>query len=203
MTSDVKSEIKLKDENFTIVSNNCLGGYIYQYYNIEYRTPTLGLFMLAKDYIKFLTDIKGYLSTELEFINVKDSMYYEEYKSYEDQIKFPIAKLQDIEIFFMHYKDKEEVVEKWYRRIKKINWSNLIVVMAENETFNYDVLKEFDKLPFVNKICFTRDEYKEIKSSCYINGMKDNDILWTVEEISKNFNLTDFINNREIQGVIH
>lgn len=32
--------------------------------------------------------------------------------------------------------------------------------------------------------------------------MKDNDSLWTVEEIIKDFNLTEFINNREKQGVV-
>lgn len=201
MSSNIKSASVLKDENFSIICNNCLGGLIYQYYNIEYRTPTLGLFILAKDYVKFLADIKFYLSKQLEFITVKDSMYYDDYKEFEDQINFPIARLHDIEILFMHYKDKEEVMEKWYRRIKKINWNNLIVIMAENETCNYDVIKDFNNLPFINKVCFTKDEYKDIKSACNVEGMKEPGRLWTVETIMKNFNLTEFINNRGKQGV--
>ena len=38
----------------------------------------------------------------------------------------------------MHYKDEEEAREKWYRRINKINWDDLIIIMAENESFNYN-----------------------------------------------------------------
>jgi len=196
MLSKTNSTLNLKNENFSIICNNCLGGFIYQHYNIEYRTPTLGLFFLARDYVKFLSDIKFYLSKELEFINPKESMYYEDFKNSELSMEFPIAKLYDIEIFFMHYKNEEEVIEKWTRRIDKINWDNLIIIFAENETCNLDIIKQFDALPFSNKICFTRDDHKEIKSSCFIEEMKDPNRLWDVETIMKHFDITEFINNR-------
>ena len=100
----------------------------------------------------------------------------------------------------MHYKDKEEVIEKWYRRINKINWDDLIIIMAimaENETCDYEVIKKFDRLPFKNKICFVRDEYRDIKSSCCISEMNEPESQWNVETILKHFNLTEFINNRK------
>ncbi|BCZ46667.1 hypothetical protein psyc5s11_27340 [Clostridium gelidum] len=196
MLSKTNSILNLKDENFSIICNNCLGGFIYQHYNIEYRTPTLGLFFLARDYVKFLSDIKFYLSKQLEFINPKESIYYDDFKNSELSMDFPIAKLYDIEIFFMHYKNEEEVIEKWTRRIDKINWKNLIIVFAENETCNLDIIKQFDALPFSNKICFTRDDHPDIKSSCFIEEMKDPKRLWDVETIMKHFDITEFIDNR-------
>ena len=196
MLSNLESELNLIDKNFSIICNNCLGGFIYQYYNIEYRTPTLGLFFLARDYVKFLSDIKFYLTKQLEFINPIESIYYESFKNLAGFMEFPIAKLYDIEIFFMHYKNKEEVIEKWIRRINKINWNNLIIIFAENETCNLEIIKQFDDLQFQNKICFTKDDHKEIKSSCYIEEMNDPTRTWDVETIMKHFNLTEFINNR-------
>lgn len=194
--SNIKSESDLENNNFSIICNNCLGGFIYQYYNIEYRTPTLGLFIVARDYIKFLSNIKYYLSKKLEFITIKELADYDKLKDFEEHMKFPIARLGDIEVFFMHYESKEEAEEKWYRRIKKINWNNLIVIMAENETFNYEILKEFDALPFENKVCFAKDEYPDIESACCIEEMKDTGSKWSVETIVKHFDLTNFINNR-------
>ena len=185
-----------RDEKFSIICNNCLGGFIYQYYNLEYRTPTLGLFILAEDYIKFLSNIKFYLSKKLEFINSKDSIHYEEFKDVKISIEFPIGRLYDIEIYFLHYKDQEEALEKWTRRVNKINWEDLIIILAENETCNYEILKEFDALPFKNKVCFTKEYYPEIKSSCCLEEMKEPKRLWDVETIFKHFNLTEFINNR-------
>lgn len=111
-------------------------------------------------------------------------------------IEFPIGRLYDVEIFFLHYKDQEEALEKWNRRINKINWNDLIIILAENETCNYEIIKKFDALPFKNKVCFTKDHYPEIKSSCCIEEMKDPKRLWDVETIIKHFNLTEFINNR-------
>ena len=198
MLSNLESELNLIDKNFSIICNNCLGGFIYQYYNIEYRTPTLGLFFLARDYVKFLSDIKFYLTKQLEFINPIESIYYENFKNLAGFMEFPIAKLYDIEIFFMHYKNKEEVIEKWIRRINKINWNNLIIIFAENETCNLEIIKQFDDLQFQNKICFTKDDHKEIKSSCYIEEMNDPTRTWDVETIMKHFNLTEFINNGSI-----
>lgn len=196
MLSKTNSTFNFKDKNFSIICNNCLGGFIYQHYNIEYRTPTLGLFFLARDYVKFLSDIKFYLSKQLEFIKPNESIYYEEFKKSDLSIDFPIAKLSDIEIFFMHYKTEDEVLEKWNRRINKINWNNLIIIFAENETCNLEIIKQFDALPFKNKICFTRDDHKEIKSSCFIEEMKDPKRSWDMETIMKHFDISKFINNR-------
>lgn len=193
MSSNIKSTLNLKDKNFSIICNNCLGGLIYQHYNIEYRSPTVGLFFLAKDFVKFLNDINFYLSKQLEFITPKESMYYEDFKQFEDALKFPIAKLHDIEVFFMHYKSEEEAREKWNRRTSRINWNNLRIILSENETFNYEILKQFDALPFNNKVCFTKDDYSEIKSSCCIEEMKEPGRLWEVETVMKHFNITEFI----------
>jgi len=189
----------LKNENFSIICNNCIGGFIYQYYNIEYKTPTIGLFFLAQDYVKFLSNIEFYLSKQLEFIDPKESIHFEQFKRYVDSINFPIAKLDDIEIFFLHYKDQEEVIEKWNRRMSRVNWKDLIIILAENETCNYEVIKQFDALPFNNKVCFTKDHYPEIQSACCIEEMKDPTRLWDVEIIMKHFDITSFINNRIIK----
>lgn len=59
---------KLKSTDFTIISNNCWGGMIYESYNLPKESPTVGMFFIAKDYIEFLSDIKGYVNGKLTFI---------------------------------------------------------------------------------------------------------------------------------------
>ena len=66
---------RIKIENFTIISNNCWGGFIYQSYNLKYNTPTIGLFFMAEDYIEFLKDIKKWIYKPIQFINYQDSKY--------------------------------------------------------------------------------------------------------------------------------
>lgn len=45
MTKKYRSK-KLIDEHFTIISNNCWGGTIYQSYGVKYQTPTIGMFIM-------------------------------------------------------------------------------------------------------------------------------------------------------------
>ena len=61
---------KLTNTNFTIISNNCWGGVIYESYDLPKNTPTAGLFFMADDYIEFVSDLKGNTSRPLEFINI-------------------------------------------------------------------------------------------------------------------------------------
>ena len=66
---------KLKSTNFTIISNNCWGGMIYESYNLPKESPTVGLFFMAKDYIEFLSDLKGYINGKPTFINPEESRW--------------------------------------------------------------------------------------------------------------------------------
>ena len=59
---------QLKSTEFTIISNNCWGGIVYESYNLPKQSPTTGLFFMAKDYIEFSSDLKRYIYGELTFI---------------------------------------------------------------------------------------------------------------------------------------
>ena len=45
---------KLKERDFTIISNNCWGGICYEYYGLQKLSPTVGLYFFSEDYIKFV-----------------------------------------------------------------------------------------------------------------------------------------------------
>ncbi len=64
---------ELKNKDFTIISNNCWGGSIYEDLGLNYTTPTIGLFFFAPCYLQFLSDFKRNLSAPLRF--VKQSKY--------------------------------------------------------------------------------------------------------------------------------
>lgn len=149
--------IKLKNKDFTIISNNCWGGLISQKYGLPYRSPTCGLLILGEDYIKFCENLKHYLSQKLEFIEFDDGKYSNLFKD----TQFPVAKLDDIEVYFMHYSSAEEASDKWYRRAKRINWDCIIYKISERETFTSEIMKKFAELPLKNKLIFATQKYSE------------------------------------------
>ena len=152
---------QLKNTNFTIISNNCWGGMIYESYNLPKESPTVGMFFMAKDYIEFLSDLKGYVGGKLTFIKAENSRWKDKSQLSEDRHfgTYPIGVLSNgintIEIFFLHYHSEKEAREKWNRRIKRINWDKLLIKFNDQNGCTEKEVERFMELPFRNKLFFT------------------------------------------------
>ena len=145
----------LKQREFTIISNNCWGGTIYESYNLPKMSPTVGLFIMADDYIRFCSDLKGYLAKELTFIPPTQSVHFEELQNTNNFGKYPVGLLGDVEIMFLHYHSEQEAKEKWERRCKRINWDKMIVKFNDQNGCTYKEAQAFFELPLKNKLFFT------------------------------------------------
>ena len=150
---------KLKNKDFTIISNNCWGGMIYEVYGLQKTSPFVGLFILADDYINIISNLKEYMSKELVFIDIKDSKHKEYFGDKINSIKYPVGLLGDAEIYFMHYKSKLEAAEKWQRRVQRINYDNLIVKFNDQNLCDEKYLEKFLSLPYQNKLFFTSKKW--------------------------------------------
>ena len=53
---------------FTIFSNNCWGGRLYDKFGLMYLTPTIGLAMSPADFVKFCSNYNYYFSKEKNFV---------------------------------------------------------------------------------------------------------------------------------------
>ncbi len=148
-----KRRSSLKTDDFTIISNNCWGGKVYEYFNIPKKTPTVGLYFFAEDYVKLCSNLKYYLSQDISFINFDNSRHKTELIRRKEQNAI-IGKLQDIEIVFLHYHDKKTILEKWKRRIDRINWNHVILKFSYQNNCNDDLIKQFLNISEYKKICF-------------------------------------------------
>lgn len=188
---------KLNIKNPTIISNNCWGGIISQYLGIPYYTPTVGLYFFADEYIKFLKKFKYYINQKLEIIEAKQSKYYTEMikKGHDKSL---VGKLDDVEIVFLHYHSKEEIIEKWNRRVKKINWDYIIFKFCDQNLCTEENIYEFEHLRFKNKICFSTKKYPKCKSVITFDNQKNKDEVEKDYYVShKYMDIIDYINNLE------
>jgi len=165
---------KLKNKDFTIISNNCWGGGVYEDLNLPYNSPFVGLFIMAPDYIKLLKDLRTYMSMTLTFTDISKYKRINQERSQQHGL-YPIGVLNDIEIYFMHYKSKEEAFEKWERRKARMNWDNLFIKLCDNDFSTHDLAKEFDKLPYKNKVFFSVKNYNDVKSLVWFDKYKNED----------------------------
>ena len=68
----------------------------------------------------------------------------------------------------------------------------------------YETIKNFDNLPYRNKVIFTRKKYLEFSSAYYIKGFEEEEELGTITAFKAqnrkrryldDFDYVDFINN--------
>lgn len=182
--------LKLKNKTPTIIANNCNGTFIYKDLGLKFNSPTINLFFSIRDYIKFVEDMNKYLNLELE--------------EYKDETRdYPVGKLGDIQIKFMHYKTFKEAKEKWEERCKRIDKNNMYFIMNEGLGSTYEDLIRFDKLPYKNKVLLTHKPYPELKSAFYIKGYEDKetcDFLFNympdkIKRYYEQFDYIKFLNN--------
>lgn len=167
---------RLKDTRFTILSNNCWGGMIYESYDLPKQTPTVGCFIMPDDYIRFLTRLDDYLRAPLTFISPEESRWKKEVCGDKRYGHYPIGNIEitgaggreNIELFFMHFQSSEEAKEKWERRLERIDREHLLVKFNDQNGCTQKHIEAFEALPFRHKVCFTAtpypDSYKSVRT---------------------------------------
>jgi uncharacterized protein (DUF1919 family) len=167
---------RIRNKDFTLLSNDCYGAEIYKWLKTEYKTPFVGLMLMAPCYIKFLSKPEYYCSLPVTFI---DKSKYEKMDIARAKNRlYPIALLEDIEIHFLHYTSEKEATEKWQRRIQRIDWNKIFVKFAMDKDYaNESLLKQFEQLPYKNKVCFSKEKYDWAPSNIYLPNYADNAVL--------------------------
>lgn len=141
---------RLKNQNFSILAPTCIAGVMYHDLGCQFLSPTIDLWMYDKDFYRFVTHLKEYLSYDLAFVQGIDET--------------PTAYLNDILIHFNHYHSEQEAKEKWDSRKKRINYDNLFIIAADQPdggVITEEDIASLSKVDCVNKKVFTIKDYPQ------------------------------------------
>lgn len=130
---------RLQAENISIISQNCIGGVFYHDMGMQFASPTINLYFSCPDFVRFVQNLEYYLGLEPVM------SWGEEY---------PVGKLDDITIHFMHYQTCAEAEAAWQRRKQRINPGRILVMSTDMEGFTPQVFEQWQKIPYA-KILFT------------------------------------------------
>lgn len=164
---------RFRNSEVTILSMNCTGGILYHDLGLQFRSPTINLFMRAEDFIKFCEKLNYYLSID-EMRECHDPNIIEERK-------YPIAYLGDLTLFLVHYASVAEAQEKWNERKKRVNWDNIAVLNTDREGMTEELKDRFEALPY-RKIMFVNRPDPMHPSTYYIHGYEDQPCVGIITE---------------------
>ncbi len=158
-------------DNFTFITNNCLGGMIiYPRINREFDNPFMGSYIIDDDqYLKLCMNFDYYMSLEPVFSNNKLPM------DITSPIKpgtFPVMFLDDIEIHWIHETDEKVCLEKYKRRVERMRkkipffiWGDSLLHRPHTDEERLSIIRKFNTLE--NRIYFNKDSIIEWKDKSF------------------------------------
>lgn len=153
---------RLTNKTFTLLSHNCNGGVIMHDLGLQFRTPTVNLFMNADDYLKFLDDLEHYLTcTSMEEV-------------VDENVSYPVGLLDDIRLNFVHYPSFQDAKQRWFERCKRVDLSNLCIIFAQRDGCTNEHIRRFSRLPFERKVVFVAEPMPEIDCAFYDKSFPSN-----------------------------
>ena len=109
---------RLRNSTPTLICSNCAGGFIYHWLGLQFRSPFINLVLTPEDFVTVLENFDEFINTPI--CEIKDSG-----KNY------PVGVgAFEIKVYFMHYKSFDEAIAKWNERKKRIDKSNMGVMLT-------------------------------------------------------------------------
>lgn len=186
---------KLKNDQFTILCSNCVGGTIYHRYGKQFLSPTINMWIANPDFVEFCVHLDYYLAQELHFIEAEETT--------------PVAQLigngndiPTITLHFNHDKVAETAEKKWNDRKKRIVRDNLYIMMYNLDGITMEQIRRMESVPCKNRVIFTSYPLPEVSWSCCIKPVMthrypyaylDKD-AFGVRYLEKHFDTASFLN---------
>lgn len=151
-TRYIKYRRKLTNKNFTIISQNCIGGVIYHQLGMDFKSPTINMFLEDDNFIKLVYNFRHYMGINPEpllecYVDPLD-----------DNVRYPKIKIEDIEICCLHYKNCKDAIDAWNRRRKRVNFDNIYVIANSWNLHNdIDNIKKIAMCPYKTVVFSTID----------------------------------------------
>ena len=156
---------RLRNRRVSIISNDCFSSFMYRFYGTEFNSPFVGLFIMPDDYLDLLED-PVLLHGPMQMTTATHSRHRAALSHLPD---YPLGILPGgREIHFLHYADTAEALDKWTRRLARLDMSNCIVKFSENNGCTAEHPRRFDALPYDAKVAFTCRRYPALRSTLYL-----------------------------------
>lgn len=130
---------QLRERDFSIISQNCIGGVLYHDMGLPFLSPTVNLYFTAPDFVRFVLNLEHYL--DIEPVMTWDETY-------------PVGYLDDIAIHFMHYETCAEARQAWNRRKVRINKEKILILCTDMEEFTEEIFAQWQMIAYP-KILYT------------------------------------------------
>lgn len=158
----LRFQINIAPKKYCYISQNCIGGKLYQIERRSYSSPTIGLWFEASDFLTFCENLSEYLTFPLSEDVAKSK-----------EMAYPVGKLGEIKIYFLHYGSFEIAKMDWERRVARVDIDKVFFLMTDRDGFSSDDLVRFQKLSTNKKILFSHTSHLNMNNIIHVAGYEN------------------------------
>lgn len=114
----------------TIISNNCVAGFVYDMFDMMLTSPTINTYIKPTDYIKLCNNPHKYLTGNIS--QIRWQRLFGNPRPAED---VPCGEVEDITIFFGHTNESTDLEKRWRLLCSKINWNRLVYILCSDASY--------------------------------------------------------------------
>ena len=172
------------NHDFSLITNDCVGGVICHDLGEQFRSPTVNLWIPNAHFLAFAQNLEYYLSCEIK-------------ETPDDAKPYPVGTIVPkdekhipIEINFMHYATFEEGYQKWQERSARVNFDRLYFIWHFFDDDHTERVRAFDQWN-TRTLVILHEPIHGLKNSetvnCYHENPYNGKILSIVEETGKRY----------------
>ncbi len=191
----LRGELLVTD--FTIISNNCWGGMVYESYGLRKMSPTVGMFIMPKDFVRFCANLPDYLAEPLVFLKPEQSKWANDLREKDNWGTYLVGCVGDVELHMLHYHDEDTARRKWESRIKRVNYDRILYKLNDQNGATEEDLLVFDSLPLEHKVVFSAQEHTSVRSCIRLHCPKNHEYIRASYEPfghNRTFDVTRYLN---------
>ena len=192
---------KLKNHSFSLISNNCIGGFMMHGVKEQFRSPTVNLVIQEDQFCTFCKHLKEYSECPLEERILEKQPCYK-------GTPYPVGILRgeefgipDITILFMHYHSFAQAKQTWEKRFQRVNYDDIFIVFNRDMEAKEETLDEFQTIPYEHKVFITHHKDPErwkntFSLSCFDSNYHTGDLYnrhWIGPVAFFNFDEFDYV----------
>ncbi len=157
--------------------------------NLPIKSPTVLLWIPMPDFVKFVGKLSYYLGLELERSNYS---------------RYPVGKLDDVEIHFNHYKNWEDAHAAWNKRKDTVNFNNLYIIADDIGLSDEDMIR-LEQVKCKRMIIFTALKKQEFQYTFQLKQYEKRGVLgaysakdlFGIPEFEKCFDYAKWLNGEK------
>lgn len=191
---------KLTNPNVSIITNHCMGGFMYHDLGLQFHSPTINLKIVPDEFIEFVEHIEYFLQQEvLECLDITSPC--------------PVGMIPykdgqgNIHIHFVHYKTFADGARKWKERAQRVDLKNIVVFLTARDGCEESTLQRFENLPYQQRICYTNEPHPEFPHCKYARLDNSKPLVGYISDMvnifgkrafeCNGFNYVEFINGKD------